>query len=121
MADLTVQKISRAGVDPAGGEVAAAAGGDAFINDGKTFLRVNNAGAGAVVVTFTAQNTSVRPTGPFGVITVADIVVTVGAGLVREIGPIPQGIFNDGNGKVQVTYDQVTSVTVAARKVPVGE
>ncbi len=121
MATLTLQNVARTGVDPAAGEVAAASGGDEFTNDGGTMLRVNNGGGGAVAVTITAQTTEVKPNDQLGKLTVGNVVVSVGAGLVREIGPFPPGIFNDANGRVQVTYDQDVSVTVAARRLPVGD
>lgn len=45
MAVLTVQQISRTGLDPA--LVAASAGGDTFPNAGRVFLRATNAHASA--------------------------------------------------------------------------
>lgn len=120
MATLTVTDIERTGVDPAGAEVAAAAGGDEFANDGKTFFRANNASAGSITVTFATVATQVRIPG-FGEIALSNLQVSVPAGAVREIGPFPTGQFNDNGGKVQVTYSGVTSLTVAARRVPVGE
>ena len=54
MAVLAVQQIARAGLNPA--LAAAAAGGDAFPNTGRVFLRVANANVGAArTVTVASQ------------------------------------------------------------------
>jgi hypothetical protein len=45
---------------------------------------------------------------------VADRAVAIPAGEERLIGPFPSAIYDDGNGKVQLTYDAVTSMTIAA-------
>jgi hypothetical protein len=49
---------------------------------------------------------------------VGDDVVNIPAGQRRKIGPWPPSIYNDLNGRVQLTYDGVTSVTVGAFRLP---
>jgi len=116
MADLTIQNVVEAGLTET--LAAATAGGDAIINTGAdTILHVKNAGAGAVAVTITAQRTS-KTVGGFGAMTKANIVVTVAAGAESFIGPFPVSAFDDSTGRVQITYDQVLTVTVAALRVP---
>lgn len=110
MALLTVQRPTTAGV--AITLAAAAVGGDSFPNNGQTFFRIKNAGAGAVTVTFDSPTTC-----SFGVAANAahDLAVVVtNDSAVYEIGPFTQGRYNDDNSRVQVTYTGVTSVTVAA-------
>lgn len=113
MADLTVVTPTVAGV--ADSMVAAAVGGDAFVNDGKTLLRVTNGSGGSINVTIASQY-SVNQALPPGTAN-ANQVVAVGAGATKYIGPFPRGSWNDANGKVQVSYSAVTSVTVGAVKV----
>lgn len=107
MADLTVQSISRTGLEPT--YAAATGGGDAFVNDGRTFFHIKNGDVSDKTVTFVTQKTVLA-------LAVADLAVVVTASEDRMVGPFPTGVFNDGNKKVSVTYSAVTSVTVAAIK-----
>ena len=109
MAILTVQRPTAAGTNIT--LAAAAGGGDSFANDGRTSFRVVNGGVGAITVTFDSPNTC-----DFTIAANAahDLAVSVPNGESREIGPFSQARFNDTNGRVQVTYSGVTSVTVAA-------
>lgn len=110
MAILTVTAITKAGINPATPMAAAAGGGDSFANTGNEFLKVANGGGGSINVTIAAQ----RACADFGVSSTAhDIVVAVPNGQTRDIGPIDPKVFNDTNGRAQVTYSGVTSVTVA--------
>jgi len=107
MAVLTPFKPTLAGVNPS--PVAATAGGDSFDNTGNQQFMIANGGGGAVTVTFDAPNAD-----NFGVTDNAhDVAVSVGAGATRWFGPFPTNRFNDANGRVQVAYSGVTSVTVA--------
>ncbi len=111
MADLTIEDVVEGGLDAT--YVAAAAGGDALLNlQGDVFVHVKN-GATAATVTVTAQDTSEDVPG-FGNMTKGNLVVSVPATEDRFIGPFPRQAFNDANGKVQLTYDDVTNVTIAA-------
>jgi len=114
MAILTVEDMVRAGVEPTFNVASAA--GDEFQNDGKTFLYVKN-GANAVAVTLTAQNLLTNKPG-FGDITLGNQVVNVPANEERAIGFFEQAIFNDGNSRVQITYDDESNVTLAVLKAP---
>jgi len=102
---LTSQRASN-GQDLAG--VAAAGGGDTFVNDGKTIFVVKNGGGSGITVTF------VTPVTVDG-LAVTDLAATIGAGATRAIGPFPPAWYNDtgvAGGVVSVTYSGVTSVTV---------
>lgn len=112
MADITPVSLALTGANPA--LASANAGGDSIINTkaNATFI-VNNGSGSSINVTFAAQQNP-RPTdGTFPAMTLSNNVVAVPAGGMRLIGPIPSA-FNDGNGKVQVTYSAVSSVTVGA-------
>lgn len=85
--------------------VAAAAGGDEFVNDGKKLLVVKNADVDALTVTITTQMTVDGED-------VADKTVSVPAGETHLVGPFPPNVYNDGDGKVQIGYDDETDVTV---------
>ena len=97
---------------------AAAGGGDAYVNDGRTFLVVTNGGGSPITVTVTVQRTAINVPGA-GTITFASIPVSVTNGTTKWIA-VPTGPYNDANGRVQVTYSGVTSVTVGAVRVPQG-
>ena len=109
MADLAVQAVSLSGLNPS--FVAAAAGGDAFLNAGREFLHVKNGGGSEVTVTVDSQV-------PCNQGYDHNAVVAVPAGQERLIGPFPKARFDYANQKVQVAYSDVTSVTVAAVRLP---
>lgn len=89
--------------------VAAAGGGDSFANDGNTEFRVKNGSGSSINVTVNSQT-------PCSQGFDHDIIVAVGAGAEKVIGPFEKGRFNDVNGRVNVTYSAVTTVTVVPVK-----
>lgn len=104
MATLTATKCVSTGINPLN-TAAAAGGGDEFVNTGKEMLVVKNADGGSHSVTIPRTRTvDGQPA--------ASLVVAVPAGATRLIGPFRPADYNDGEGKVQVTYDGVTDVTV---------
>jgi len=114
MAVLSVQKIVKAGLTAA--FAAAAGGGDSWQNTGREFLEVINAGVGSINVTIAAQ---AGACGTYGVTNAAhDIVVAVSNGVTKRIGPIDPVAYNDSNGRAQITYSGVTSVTVGVFAAP---
>jgi len=113
MAILTVTTVGRgaSAVNPDGVAVAAAGGGDSFVNTGVEFLYIKNAGVGAMTLTYPFVTTlSVDGQDP------PDPSISVTNGQNRLIGPFPVHLFNDTNGRVNLTYSGVTSVTVAPLK-----
>jgi len=109
MATLTVQDAAVGGLNAS--YTAAAGGGDDFANNGLVLLHVVNGGGGSINVVVDDPNSpnpgSATQFNP-------DVTVAVPAGEDRFIGPFPTFRFNDANGRVNVTYSGVTSVTVAA-------
>ncbi len=103
--ELTVQEMLPAGLAVA--FVAAAAAGNSFVNNGRTFLRVRNGGGAAITVTVVASGrcdqTFLHPE-----------TVSIPAGGERDIGAFAIARFSDTTGRVTVTYSAVTTVTVAA-------
>ncbi len=88
--------------------VAAAGGGDTFVNDGRIMLYVKNGDASPITVTITT------PTTLRGGIAVEDPPTTVPATSEEIIGPFDPTLFNATGGTgVAVAYSAVTSVTVA--------
>lgn len=114
MALLAVTDVARTGIDLATA-VAAAGGGDSFLNTGKEFLYVKNGSGGSITVTVVTQVTVDGQS-------VADLAVAVGAGASKLIGPFPNGYYNDTNAppQVQVTYSGVTSLTVLPLRLTAG-
>lgn len=115
MATLTVQNIVEAGL--AAAYAAAAAGGDVVPNDGNTFLHVKNGSGGSITVTVTPAVTTVQ-SARHGTLTRANIAVAVPAGGERFIGPFAPEAFNNSSGQAAITYSGVTSVTLAAVRLP---
>lgn len=113
MATLTVQSITESGLEAT--YASADAGGDTFANDttNRIFIHVKNGDASDHTVTVTPATASKEVAG-FGTMTKATVAVVVTAGEERFIGPFPRGAF--GNNPA-ITYDAVTSVTIAAVKV----
>jgi hypothetical protein len=112
MATLTRQKVVIGGL--AYTTASAGGAGDLVDNsDGKTFLLINNASAGAINVTVTAQVSSLV-TATHGTLTVSSNVVAVAAGTTRLIGPFPKQAYNNSIKQLVISYSAVTSVTVAA-------
>jgi hypothetical protein len=103
MALLSVNEITRDGVLYA--VVAAAAGGDAFSNDGRTLLAVYNAHVSDDRTVSIDIQKDVDEQDP------PSRTVTVGAGETYLIGPFPTGIYNDANGRVQLTYSDSAADT----------
>ena len=111
MATLTPQKIIDLGTVEVA--TAAAADGDEFINSGIEFIHIKNGHASAAyVVTITAQVTNIHHQ-QFGSVTKSNITKSVAAGQDAYIGPFRPSAFNDENFKVQITYDAVTTLSVA--------
>jgi len=108
MALLAAQKVSLAGLDPV--FVAASPTGDEFPNSGRAVLYVRNDGTSEITVTVNSQT-------PCNYGYDHDAVITVPPGGERVIGPFAPARFNDPNGRVQVSYSAVTSVTVAVLEV----
>lgn len=114
MAVLTVQRISstKAALTLA----AAAGGGDSFPNTGKEMLAIKNAGS-QITLTVTASG----PACDYGVAatTAHDQTHTIPADSATYlIGPFPTKQFNDANGRVQLAYSGVTTVTVQVLALP---
>lgn len=104
MALLTVQTVDRTGYDLAGA-VAASSGGDQWDNSGVEGLFVFNGGGGAITLTLDIQQTVDGQL-------VTDRTISIGAGARFLAGPFPPGIYNDTNGRMNITYSGVASVFV---------
>ena len=110
MATYTVQNISLPSPALTPAYVSAAAS-DVFPNDGKTFLHVKNAGG-------SPDSVVVNSVTPCDQGADHDVTVSVTNAQERMIGPFPPARFNDANGNVTVTHSFLTSVTVAALRLP---
>lgn len=106
MAILTLQTIDLAGLEDFT-LASATGGGDEFVNDGRTILVVDNASGSPIVVTVDSKVLS-----DYG--TDEDNVVSVAAGSRAFIGPFQKDRFNGTGQLASISYDGVTSLTVAA-------
>ena len=107
---ITIQAVVKTGLEPTYA-AATLTDGDRFRNTGKEFLHVINAGGSPCLVTVPTPAT-------ISGLLIEDKVVTVAAGTDEMIGTFEPGLYNNAAGatdagEVYVTYDQVTSVTVA--------
>ena len=105
MATLSIQQIDRSGLSPT--YASAASGGDEFPHDPNAFIHVKNGDATSVTVTVVSQYSS-NPQG----LASTDLTVTVPGNEERFIGPFSETAFADADGNVQLTYDDVSSVTL---------
>lgn len=106
MAVLTPQSILRTGLIPA--FVAAAGGGDSFVNTNREFILIKNGGGGSIDVTLDLTAT-------VDGISVTDPVVAIAAGAEKMIGPFTS-VYEGAGRSVGWTYDGVVSVTVGVFK-----
>ena len=107
-ADFSVQQIQRiSGLTPSyTAAQAPGSGSNAFQNEGKTCIHIKNGSGSSMTATFQTAAT-------LNDLAVADLVITVGAGAEKLVGPFEPGIFNQSDGKVYVDWSLETSVTAA--------
>ncbi len=74
-----------------------AAGGDQFINNGRTLVLFQNTGGSSTVATFDS------PALVNG-LTIENPAVTIAAGAYRTVGPFDPAIFNTAAGVTTITY-----------------
>lgn len=105
MAVLTVQNITIDGLEVS--YSSAASGGDTAANNGRMFLEIVNAGASARTVTVASQKACNQGY-------THDESVSVPASETRKMGPFLTNRFNNSDSAIEISYDAVTSLTVAA-------
>lgn len=111
MADLIAQEIDLDGL--AAAYSAASVGGDTLTPNIDVFLHVKNGGGSSINVTVVTPNLAA------GGLAIADSVTAIPAASDRFIGPFPAKHFaRSSDGKADITYSAVTSVTVAVLKAP---
>ena len=108
--DLTVQQIIPTGLVVVHTGSLSIANTYKLRNDGRSFIRVVNGGGSPCNVTIATPRT-------VGGLAVADQSASVAAGTEENIGPFPPSIYNDSIGDVDITFDFITTVTVAALRV----
>jgi hypothetical protein len=108
MATLSVQKLSLSGITLTFSACDAA--GDEFENSGEAFIYVKNSDTVDHTVIVNSQQ-------PCSYGFDHDVSVTVPTGGEKLIGTFPKDRFNDSNGKVQISYDAVTGLTIAVVEV----
>jgi hypothetical protein len=106
MAALTVQKIAL-GTSLTPTFAAAAAAGDTFVNDGRTFVYAKNGSGAPITITV---NSLVNCSQGFD----HDVTITVPAGSEECCGSFPPSRFNNSANAVSMTYSAHADLTVAA-------
>lgn len=110
MANLSVQQTALTGLKPT--YVAAASLGDEFVNSrGRALCHIKNGSGAPITITLDSQVEC-----NYGIDHDLDIIIP--AGEERLIGPFDPARFNDVNGRVQVGYSGVTTLTIAIIEVP---
>jgi len=113
MALLAPQAMSRAGLAPAYGAVAAS-DTIALITGSLLFLHVKNGNAGADTVTITDAGKT--PAGQTGQAITVNVPATTGD---RMIGPLPASLADPVTGLITVTHSVTATVTCALVQVPI--
>lgn len=111
MAALNVTVVPLTGSQMDAALVAATSGGDTAPTGAGVFLVVKNADASSHTVTLATPETV------DGDLAVADRTVTVAAGKT-ELIPLTARYRDPSTGRAAITYDAVTSVSVAVFRVP---
>lgn len=107
-----VQKVSQTAAAPS--FVAADATGHSIAsNNGSVLLYFRNANAGARNITIAPTQNVRAGNDQFPQVTIPNKVINVPPGEDRVFGPIP-ACYNDINGRVPMTFDLTTDLTVAA-------
>lgn len=108
---LVPQDITRAGLNVT--MSAANVDGHSIVNNGKTWMRVTNGGASPITVTQRIPKLidGVAPAN-------SGKQVSIPAGGTRELGPWPPEDYAQADGSVWVDFSAVSSVTVAAIRLP---
>jgi len=111
MAVITPIKITEEAISAP--VVTCAAGGDNFPNTGIEFIRINNKHASATYTVTAIAQTTTYSFPRHGKLTKSNTVKSITAGTSAVIGPFKTTVWNDANGKVQITYILGTSGTTA--------
>lgn len=114
MAALTVQSVTRSGngLTPAYGAVAA--GGDTFVNNGRTFLHFKNTNGATRTVTVDSDASFPADSGRAAADLAAVIPATTGD---KILGPFPVEIWGE---VVELTYSADAGLTVAVISLPLS-
>lgn len=89
---------------------AASAGGDKFANTGKEYVIVRNGSGSPVTLTVTTPATNDG-------LAIADRTIEVAAGATHFLGPWPTGLYNDGDGMVNLSWSLETDMTLAVIRI----
>lgn len=109
---LTVNEVVHGGLDLTAALAAANVDGHSIQNTGQEAIVVDNASGGAINVTIITPLTR-------NSLAVADEVVSCAAGVQTVIGPWKDTqLYNQADQTVDIDFASVTSVTVAAIKIP---
>lgn len=73
-----------------------------FRNNGRMLLHVANASGSTVTMTFAQPNLTEG----------YDTTATLVTGKAGFFGPFPPSVYNNGDGEVQVTFNQIVDITV---------
>ena len=104
--NIAVTTITEAAVAEPAAIAGDATNDHSFTNDGRTFLRVKNTGAGAQTITIITS----QVVGPLGDLAVADRAISVPASAIRYIGPFSSSLYGQpsDSGKVWVDVAETT-------------
>ncbi|KKN39099.1 hypothetical protein LCGC14_0746950 [marine sediment metagenome] len=103
------EQIVKTGVVPTNTGSLSASNNYVTPNDGRLFLHVINGGGSTCNVTIAANKL-------VDGLTVPDRTVAVLAGTDQMIGPFDKDVYNDANDLISVTFDFITTVTLAAMR-----
>lgn len=101
---VTPVNISETSSEPTQTDVDAVNGNSVINTDGDVMLWIENgSGTLSLTATLAAQTTSLVIPG-YGTVTKSDITCTLAIGESCFIGPVSKTFYNDGNGRLQLTF-----------------
>ena len=100
---VTPVSITEAGYELSLSSVDATNGNSVLNTDGDIILYFYNNGTPASTPTVEVQNSSVTLPG-YGPVTKTDVTCSLLGSEMCIIGPLPTRFYNDGNGKIQLTF-----------------
>jgi len=108
---LSVEEISRNGIDPSEDITATSSGGDEFENNEQQFVEFINGDSTETIVTFIIQQSIDEQQSDN-----RDVIIPALSRIL--VGPFPKDVYNDGSGLVQMIYSKTTLLSVKAYKLP---
>lgn len=112
---LTVTTSAAAGVVLPAAAAVDQPNGNQFTNTGRELIEITNGSGSSITVTIVTNGVYTVGAVQYPI---ADLAITIAAGVTRVCGPFDKTLFNDGTAQVLIDYTSGTTVT--ARVISLG-